>query len=203
MPSLPAAILERSRSLPSGSILAPKEFLHLGTRAAVDQAFCRLVKGGSLQRVGRGLYVAGSDAPLCAATVAQSIAAMGRSAIAVGGETAAKTLGLVSEVQESQVFLTTGRDKNLTVGQSVVSLRHAPYWMFALGSSIAGDAVRAMAWMGHDQADSSATKLYEHLSDVQWESLSSVRASLPSWMAAAIGRAPLSIGAVAGVRSDR
>lgn len=134
MPSLPAAILERSRSLPSGSVLAPKEFLHLGTRAAVDQAFCSLVKAGSLQRVARGLYVAGLDAPLCAAAVAHSIAAMGRSAIVVCGETAAKTPGLVSEVQESQVFLTTGRDKKLTVGKSVVSLRHASYWMFALGN---------------------------------------------------------------------
>ncbi|MGU1856449.1 DUF6088 family protein [Pseudomonas aeruginosa] len=56
MRSLPKAILERSQTLTEGGVLTPKEFLHLGSRAAVDQAFCRLVKIGRLLRIARGIY---------------------------------------------------------------------------------------------------------------------------------------------------
>ncbi|WP_339733506.1 DUF6088 family protein [uncultured Pseudomonas sp.] len=58
MKSLSAAIIEHSRLLPEGGILAPNEFLHLADRASVDQAFSRLAKGGELMRISRGLYVA-------------------------------------------------------------------------------------------------------------------------------------------------
>lgn len=55
--SLPSMILERSRTHPEGTVLSPKEFLNLGSRAAVDQAFCRLTKAGQLDRVARGIYI--------------------------------------------------------------------------------------------------------------------------------------------------
>jgi Family of unknown function (DUF6088) len=58
MKSLPETIVEHCRLLPEGGILAPNEFLHLASRAAVDQAFSRLAKGGELMRISRGLYVA-------------------------------------------------------------------------------------------------------------------------------------------------
>ena len=69
MKTLPETILRRARSLCEGGVLLPKEFLHLGSRAAVDQAFSRLTKEGKLIRVARGTYVApvssrfGSRAP--------------------------------------------------------------------------------------------------------------------------------------------
>ena len=58
MKTLPESILEHSRLLPEGGLLSPKEFLHLGSRAAVDQALSRLAKGGRLIRAARGLYLA-------------------------------------------------------------------------------------------------------------------------------------------------
>ena len=56
--TLPESIVSHARSLPEGGVLSPKEFLHLGSRVAVDQAFSRLVKAGKLLRVVRGTYVA-------------------------------------------------------------------------------------------------------------------------------------------------
>ena len=53
MASLPESILLHAQSLPEGGVLSPKEFLHLGTRAAVDQALSRLTKEGRLLRVAR------------------------------------------------------------------------------------------------------------------------------------------------------
>ncbi|MFX5839475.1 DUF6088 family protein, partial [Acinetobacter baumannii] len=57
MTTLPESILLHARSLPEGGVLTPREFLHLGSRAAVDQAFTRLTKTGELMRAGRGTYV--------------------------------------------------------------------------------------------------------------------------------------------------
>ncbi len=51
METLPETILKHARSLPEGGVLSPKEFLHLGNRAAVDQVFSRLAKEGKLMRV--------------------------------------------------------------------------------------------------------------------------------------------------------
>ena len=48
MNTLPETIQNRARALPEGGVLSPKEFLHLGSRAAVDQAFSRLAKAGKL-----------------------------------------------------------------------------------------------------------------------------------------------------------
>jgi len=38
-------------------VVSPKEFLHLGSRAAVDQALSRLAKEGKLLRIARGSCV--------------------------------------------------------------------------------------------------------------------------------------------------
>jgi hypothetical protein len=57
MSTLPESILLHTQSLPEGGVLSPKEFLHLGSRAAVDQALSRLTKEGRLLRVARGTYV--------------------------------------------------------------------------------------------------------------------------------------------------
>ena len=58
MNTLPETILLHAQALPEGGVLSPKEFLHLGSRAAIDQALSRLAKEGKLLRVARGIYVA-------------------------------------------------------------------------------------------------------------------------------------------------
>jgi hypothetical protein len=196
MPSLPVAIIEKSLTVPEGHVLSPKEFLHLGSRAAVDQAFSRLAKAGSLLRVARGIYVAPSRGgeetqARRTETVALSIAAKGKVAITGNGAVAAKSFGLIPQAPDEVTFLTTGRNKQLTVGSAKASLQHAPYWMLALGGSKAGDAVRALAWMGAECAEQTASQLHRQLSDSQWEALSSVRASLPTWMAVAVSKAAI------------
>jgi hypothetical protein len=44
MVTLPEFILLHAKSLPEGGVLSPKEFLHMGSRDAVDQALSRLTK---------------------------------------------------------------------------------------------------------------------------------------------------------------
>jgi hypothetical protein len=193
MNTLPESILQHAVSLPEGRLLSPKEFLHLGSRAAVDQAFSRLVKAGKLLRVARGTYVAptsgrfGTRAP-APAKIVTSIAERSGEIVVPHGASAANVLGLTQQVPIREIYLTSGRTRKLRLGRSEVLLKHAPRWMLALGSRPAGTAVRALAWMGPSHAGESLAALRRTLPPGEWHALASARAALPSWMAEAIGR---------------
>ena len=57
MAKLSEAILHHARNQPEGVPVSAKGLLHLGRRAAADQALSRLARRGDLMRTGRGLYV--------------------------------------------------------------------------------------------------------------------------------------------------
>jgi hypothetical protein len=192
MSTLPESILLHAQSLPEGGVLSPKEFLHLGSRAAIDQAFSRLTKEGKLMRAGRGAYVNpvssrfGTRAP-APEKVVESLAAQSGEAVASHGAMAANILGLTQQVPIREVYLTSGRTRKLKLGQSEVLVKHVPRWMLALGTSPAGAAVRALAWMGPTHVRESLATLHHTLPTSEWRALTSSRAALPSWMAQAIG----------------
>lgn len=56
MSHLAEIILSAAQSLPEGGLLSAREFLHVGSRAAVDQTFTRLKCEGRLMRVGRAAH---------------------------------------------------------------------------------------------------------------------------------------------------
>ncbi len=191
--SLPEQIAQQAKTLPEGGVLSPKEFLHLGSRAAVDQAFSRLVKSGRLLRVARGSYTPpvtsrfGSRAP-APQKVVESLAAARGDSVVPHGAAAANALGLTQQVPIREAYLTTGRTRRIKLGRSEVIVKQAPRWMFVLGSQPAGAAIRALAWLGREHAQESVRKLHRSLSQFEWQALTSHRASLPAWMAEAIGR---------------
>jgi predicted transcriptional regulator of viral defense system len=150
MGMLPETILRHAESLPEGGVLSPKEFLHLGSRAAVDQAFSRLTKAGKLLRVARGAYVVpvssrfGSRAP-APEKVVRSLAAQSGEIVTPHGASAANVLGLTQQLPIREVYLTSGRTRTLKLGREEVLVKHAPRWMLALGTRPAGAAARARA----------------------------------------------------------
>jgi hypothetical protein len=192
MSKIPEAILSHTRDLPEGEVLSAKEFLYLGSRAAIDQALSRLAKEGKLQRVCRGTYVAPvvsrfgvrSPAP---EKVVQSMAAQRGDTVVPHGANAANALGLTQQVPIREVFLTSGRSHKLQLGRSEVLVKHVPGWMLSLGSSQAGAAVRALAWIGRAHVGESLMVLRHKLTPAEWRNLASSRAAFPSWMAQAIG----------------
>ena len=193
METLPENILRRARSLPEGGVLSPKEFLHQGSRAAVDQAFSRLTREGKLLRVARGTYVApvssrfGSRAP-APEKVVSSLARQSGETVVPHGASSANALGLTQQVPIREVYLTSGRTRKLKLGRGEILLKHAPRWMLTLGTRPAGAAVRALAWIGPAHADESLSSLHRTLPPSEWKALVSARATLPSWMAQAIGK---------------
>ena len=57
MRGLPKRIMEHAGVLPEATPLCPAALLHLGKRAAVDQALLRLARSEKLMRICQGVYM--------------------------------------------------------------------------------------------------------------------------------------------------
>lgn len=188
MGTLANKILKHAVRLPEGTPLVAKELLHLGGRAAVDQVLSRLVKRGTLLRAGRGVYVLpvrcsfGTRAPY-ASKMVEGLASQRGEVIVPHGAAAANALGLTTQVPMRWVFLTSGRNRRLTLGAQAVEFRHAPAWQLLFPGRAAGDVVRALAWLGPKKAGEAVVALRSKLSPSELEEVASARAQLPPWMA--------------------
>lgn len=194
MPSLIATVKAVAQATAEGQMLSPREFLHLGSRAAVDQAFSRLTAKGLLLRVGQGLYTRPVDGrfgprPPSADDLVSSFASMRRESVAPGGAAEANALGLTTQVPVREIYWTTGKTRQLRLGRRTIELRHAPLWKMSYGRRPAGRALRALAWLGPAHAEQALTRLRQELPVEDWQLLYTGRSSMPSWLARAIGKA--------------
>ena len=188
MPSLPRQILKHAAESPEGTLLCPSALLHLGSRAAVDQALSRLARKGELMRVCQGVYVRpvqtrfGPRPPAVDKVLASLSALWGETIVPCGG-IAANTLGLTTQVPVRQIFLTSGPNRKLKLGGLTMELRHAPRWQLVAPHRPAGDAVRALAWLGPEEVEENLGTIEHKLSSKDFEELAATRAVMPSWLA--------------------
>ena len=199
MPSITENILTKAKMLPEGALISAKGFSHLGTRAAVDQALKRLKERKELIPLYRGVYVRpiksrfGIRAP-SAAKVVEAIAATRAETVVPHGAAAANSLGLTTQVPTKVVYLTSGPSRRLTLGAQVVEMKHAPQWMLLPSHRAAGEAVRALAWMGERHAAEALTTLKRRLARSTVDELIALRPALPTWLSKSIGQTLLSHG---------
>jgi hypothetical protein len=191
MQRLAQQILEYAATRPEGSSLRAKELLHLGSRAAVDQALSRLHRRGTLMRIGRGLYVRPIEGrfgarPPSPAKVVETLSVATGETITPNGATAANALGLTTQVPIRPVYLTSGRSRRIRLGAQVLELRHAPQWQLVLAGEPGGDAVRALSWLGEKQAKGAIRALEGRLPASELRAMTDVRGRLPTWMARAV-----------------
>ncbi len=186
-----AGILKHAKSLPEGGIISPKEFLHLGTRANVDQVLSRLARRGELLRVGRGMYTRpvksrfGVRSP-SPQTVAKAISERTGEAIVSSAAVAANALGLSTQVPMRESFLTSGPSRSIKLGRREIELKHAPRWQVKEG--VAGAAMRALSSFGERYSEETLEQLWKRLAESEKKQLLRMRSSAPEWLAAAIGR---------------
>jgi hypothetical protein len=192
MKTLPETIRMHAQFLAEGGLLWLKEFLHLGSRAAVDRAMSRLTKEGKRLRVARGMYVSWCRADSGHVRRRRKrLWNQWRREMAKPWRRMAPPQpmpwGWTQQVPIREAYVTSGRTKKLRLGQSEVLVRHAARWMLALGTGPAGAAVRALVWMGPTHVRESLAALHQTLPAAEWRTLASTRAALPSWTARAIG----------------
>ena len=194
MQRLTKQILAYAEGLPEGAPISAKGLLHLGNRAAIDQALSRLVERGQLMRAGRGVYLRpiSSRFGIRSPSVQQAIEALASQrgeVIVSSGAAAANTLGLTTQVPVRSVYLTSGRSRTMSLGKQVVELRHAPRWQLALANRPAGEVVRALAWLGPEKAEAALKALKRKLPSTTFQELVAVAPQLPTWLARSVGKA--------------
>jgi len=190
-------ILEAAGKRPEGSLLAAKQFLTLGNRAAVDQALRRLALRGKLVKIARGRYALtissrfGTRPPAPEVVIAQ-LNREGAQQLVSSGAAAANALGLTTQMPVQQIYLSRSRSqKRYVFGKQQVTIRPAAAWNFLLPDRPAGQAIRALTWLGPDQASAALPELRRALPPVEWDALLSVRAELPLWLAELLSEQPL------------
>jgi hypothetical protein len=193
MEHLSIQILSHAAVLPEGTPLAAKCLLHLGSRAAVDQALSRLAGRGALIRAGRGVYLRpvqtrfGERSPSIEEAV-EALAVQRGETIVSSGAAAANALGLTTQVPVRAVYLTSGRSRTLTLGKQSIELRHAPKWQLALADKVSGQAVRALAWLGPDLAEGALQSLKQKLPASALTELVAAAPQFPTWLARTVGK---------------
>lgn len=186
--SVPDRVMKRVRASGRGSIFTPSDFLTVGARSSVDQALSRLVKGGQLRRLARGLYDFPKLHPKLGALspapddVAQALARETGSQMQIAGARAANVLGLSTQVPAQSTYLTNGPSRRVVLGKRVVDLRHAsPKHLIAPGSP-AGTVVQALRHVGPVRAADVAQIAAQQLSANDKKTLASTAFQAPAWM---------------------
>lgn len=172
-----------------GAVFVTREFLDLGSRAAVDEAFSRLAKEGVIRRLGRGLYdyprlhptlgPVPADADLVAAALARKTS----SRIQSTGARAANALGLSTQVAARPVYLTDGGRRAVQVGGQTIELRHAAPRSLAGAGRIEGTVIQALRHLGPDQIGADTIKrLRQTLTPREKVALRREALSAPGWL---------------------
>ena len=186
--SVPDRVMKRVRASGRGSVFTPSDFLSVAARSSVDQALSRLVKGGQLRRLARGLYDFPKVHPKLGALsptpddVAQALARETGSQVQIAGARAANALGLSAQVPAQSTYLTDGPSRRVVLGKRVVDLRHAsPKHLIAPGSP-AGTVVQALRHVGPVRAADVAQVAARRLSANDKKTLASTAVQAPAWM---------------------
>lgn len=199
MTRLTDQILAHAESLPDGVAVSAKGLLHLGNRAAIDQALSRLTERGQLVRAGRGVYLRpitsrfGTRPPSIEQAVEALVTQKGEVIVSTGAA-AANALGLTAQVPVRSVYLTSGRSRKMRLGKQVVEFRHAPRWQLILANRPAGDAVRALAWLGPENAETALRTLKQRMSPSVFGELVAAASQLPTWLAQSVGKVAYDAG---------
>jgi hypothetical protein len=180
--------MRRTRATGRGGVFTPTDFLNVAARAAVDQALSRLVKGGKLRRLARGLYDYPKVHPKLGALspapddVARALARETGSQAQIAGAHAANALGLSMQVPAKSLYLTDGPSRRIVLGKRVVDMRHAsPKHLIAPGSP-AGTVVQALRHVGPMRAADVAQIATRRLSTSDKRILASNAVQAPAWM---------------------
>ena len=182
-------ILKRIRGRGKGSVHTAKDFLDLGSRAAVDQALVRLAKRGVIRRLKRGVYDYPKVNPRLGMltpspdAMAKSIARRTDSKLQISGAQAANALGLSTQVPARIVYLTDGHSKSFRVGNQVVELRHASPRNMSTAGRTSGTVFQALRYIGRNNvSDDVINKLKDVLSSRDKVNLLRDIDNAPDWI---------------------
>ena len=182
-------IINKINGFRRGKPFRSTHFLELGSRAAVDQALSRLVNAGKIKRIKRGLFVkpeqnvyVGEVLP-GAEEVARFLARQTGHKLVISGAEAARRFGFTTQVSSQSVFFTDGPSRNCRLGNHEVRLRHVAPRKMALAGRPAGEALRALWYLGSDEVTPQTFERIEgRLPPEEFSALTQEQKIMPGWM---------------------
>ncbi|WP_415071397.1 DUF6088 family protein [Hyphomicrobium sp.] len=172
------------------NVYSAKDFLHLASRASIDQALSRLAKAGKLRRVGRGLYDLPRSNPLLkrpspakTSAVVDAVARRHGLKIAPDNIAAANGLGLTNAVPARPVYVTDGPSRSIAIDGGKIRLNRASTYLRPWLGSPGQHIVQTLLWLGKDLGSSPDTiaALRARLPKKVKRDLAQKKAYLPDW----------------------
>ncbi len=190
--SVAESISNRIKHMPKGKPFAGAVFAQVGSRASVDKALSRMVLGGSLERVARGVYMRPKQSEYTGKKVRANPIAVMEAAARARGETiqghgveAARRLGLSTQMQVLPTYYTSGSTREIRIGNAVVRLRHASWQRLQQAGTKVGLALTALLYLGKEGLTEQAVgKIASSLSVEEFNKLMACK--MPEWMRAAL-----------------
>jgi hypothetical protein len=151
---LTSRIFDRMGKDSSVSVWTPRDFLNLGSRAAIDKALQRLAGAKSIRRIDRGLYdlprisqLTGKPAHPDYTAIIEAIARRDQIRLLVDGITAANQLGLTDAVPARVIVHTDARIRPIRLGKLTINFKlTAPKRLYWAGRP-AMRVVQALHWL--------------------------------------------------------
>jgi hypothetical protein len=110
-------------------------------------------------------------------------------AVVPHGAIAANRFGLTTQQPVRQVYVTAGQPGRIALGSNPVEVRHVPEWQIIYPGHPAGEAVRALAYMGKTGAKENAIRIRKALGQSEWAKIKRAKSKLPGWLAEAVSEA--------------
>lgn len=189
MSTITDKIYKRIRVKKRGWVFTPKDFLDIGSRAAVDQTLSRLTKQGMIRRLDRGIYdypkqhnVLGALSP-DTDSLAHAITAKTGDIAFPSGALAANLLGLSTQVPAKSVYMTNGHSRTKKVGSRTITFKHARVPVMDKLPDNVNYVLQALSYLGKDNIDDDTiASCAKKLNDRDLKTLKSVVPQIPGWM---------------------
>ncbi len=156
MASVADRIMRRVHAKGMHWVGTPKDFLDLGSHAAVHKALARLWKRGLLRRPARGLYhlprycsiLKRGEGAVCILNAIDAVVRRDGIRIMPKGIVAANNLNLTTAVPATHDYYTDGRSRKIKISNRTVTFEHAgPQIMWWYGKPSA-PVMLALLWIG-------------------------------------------------------
>lgn len=190
MSTITDQITRRIHAKRRGWVFTPKDFLDMGSRAAVDQVLSRLVKQDKIRRLDRGLYdfpkqhaTLGTLSP-DADSIAHALATQYGDIAFPSGAMAANLLGLSTQVPAKPTYMTNGISRTKNVAGRTITFKHARVPLMRRLPDNVNYLLQALSYLGKDSIDSDVIqRCATRLDSRDINSLSQAAAQVPGWMA--------------------
>lgn len=154
MSDLKSLVLSRIANGPPKNVWTPADFLDLGSRDAIDKALQRLVAGGDIRRIDRGLYdkpqqnlLTKQRNPPDPVQVIDAVARRDQIRVLIDGMTAANDLGMTNAVPAKIIVHTDARLRPIQLGNLTISFKPTAASKLYWAGRPAMRLVQALHWL--------------------------------------------------------